>query len=161
MFRYHLGALSRLASSTRAAGFLLLSGVACQSAPATRLPEIKVTGADYAFQLPDSLAPGPTLLRFHNDGKVDHELGLALLKPGVTLARVLEVVKAGGSPDSLLEGIVGILIAAPGVTTVGALHVDFLPGRTYGLICNFQDGPDKPPHSGLGMVTSRTIAAAP
>ena len=86
---------------------------------------------------------------------------MALLKPGVSLAQVLELAKAGGSPDSLLDGTVGILIAEPGVTTVGALLVDLLPGRTYALFCNFQDGPDKPPHSDLGMVGSLTIASAP
>jgi hypothetical protein len=120
-----------------------------------------VTGSDYAFQLPDSLHASTTVLHFTNAGKVDHEMGMALLKPGVTLAQVMDRIKAGSSPDSLLDGIVGILIAAPGVTTLGGLSVELLPARTYALFCNFQDGPDKPPHSALGMVTSRTIAAAP
>jgi hypothetical protein len=118
-------------------------------------------GSDYAFQLPDSLQAGSTVLHFSNVGKVDHEMGMALLKPGVSLAQVLERIKAGNSPDSLLDGIVGILIAKPGVTTLGGLSVALLPGRTYAMFCNFQDGPDKPPHSSLGMVTSRTITAAP
>jgi hypothetical protein len=120
-----------------------------------------VTGSDYAFQLPDSLPAGPTVLRFTNAGKVDHEMGVALLKPGVTLAQVLERIKAGSSPDSLLDGIVGVLIAKPGVSALGGLSVELLPGRTYAMFCNFQDGPDQPPHSSLGMVTSRMIAPAP
>jgi len=137
---------------------LLLAAVACQPQP--RLagpPELTITGSDYAFQLPDTLQAGRTVLHFTNAGKVAHEMGMALLKPGVTLAQVLERVKAGGSPDSLLDGTVGILIAEPGVATIGALSVDLLPGRTYALFCNFRDGPDKPPHSALGMVSSRTI----
>jgi hypothetical protein len=85
---------------------------------------------------------------------------MALLRPGVTLAQVLDVVKAGGSPDSLLDGIVGILIAKPGVTALGSLTIDLMPGRTYALFCNFQDAPDKPPHSALGMVASRTVLGA-
>ena len=138
------------------------AAMACQAPSPPLGPQgITVTGSDYAFQLPDSLQAGATVLHFTNAGKVDHEMGMALLKPGVTLAQVMDRIKGGASPDSLLDGIVGILIAKPGVTTLGGLSVELLPGRTYALFCNFQDGPDKPPHSALGMVTSRTIAAAP
>ena len=140
---------------------LLLALGACS--PRSSLPEsteVVVTGSDYAFQLPDTLRPGQTTLRFVNAGKVDHEMGMALLKPGITLAQVLDLVKAGGSPDSLLDGVVGILIARPGVTTLGSLAIDLIPGRTYALFCNFQDAPDKPPHSALGMVASRTVVGA-
>lgn len=141
---------------------LFVTAMACQAPPPPQGPQdITVTGSDYAFQLPDSLQAGTTVLHFNNVGKVDHEMGMALLKPGVTLAQVLETIKSGNSPDSLLDGIVGILIAKPGVTTLGGLSVELLPGRTYAMFCNFQDGPDKPPHSSLGMVTSRTIAATP
>ncbi|HJR35952.1 MAG TPA: hypothetical protein VJ817_13440 [Gemmatimonadales bacterium] len=140
---------------------LFVAAMACQAPPSQGPQVIAVTGSDYAFQLPDSLQAGTTVLHFNNVGKVDHEMGMALLKPGVTLAQVLERIKAGNSPDSLLDGIVGILIAKPGVTTLGGLSVELLPGRTYALFCNFQDGPDKPPHSSLGMVSSRTITAAP
>jgi hypothetical protein len=139
-------------------GAPLLAAPACRPQAAPR--EILVTGVDYAFQLPDTLSPGRTILRFHNAGAVPHEMGLALLKQGITLARVLEVVKAGGSPDSLTDGAVGILIARPGATTLGALATDLLPGRTYALFCNFRDAPDKPPHSMLGMVSSREVPPA-
>jgi len=152
----------RSRSSQVALAALLVAAMACQAPSLPRGPQgIAVTGSDYAFQLPDSLQAGTTVLHFTNAGKVDHEMGMALLKPGVTLAQVMDRIKGGASPDSLLDGIVGILIAKPGVTTLGGLSVELLPGRTYALFCNFQDGPDKPPHSALGMVTSRTIAAAP
>jgi hypothetical protein len=144
-----------------AAAVVLFTTIACQPSPTSTPREVLVRGADYAFELPDTLAPGTTILRFQNTGKVAHEFGMALLKPGVTLAQVLDVVRAGGSPDSLLDGTVGILIAAPSATTVGALLVDLLPGRTYAMFCNFQDSPDKPPHSSLGMVTSRSIPGGP
>jgi uncharacterized cupredoxin-like copper-binding protein len=141
---------------------LLLAPMACQAPSPPPGPQaITVAASDYAFQLPDSLQAGPTVLHLKNAGQVDHEMGMALLKPGVTLPQVLARIKAGGSPDSLLDGLVGVLIAKPGVSALGGLSVDLLPGRTYALFCNFQDGPDKPPHSSLGMVTSRTIAPAP
>jgi len=143
------------------AAFLFLALGACK--PQLSLPEsteVLVTGSDYAFQLPDTLRPGSTKFRFANSGKVDHEMGLALLRPGVTLAHVMDVMKAGGSPDSLIDGVVGILIAKPGVTTLGSLATDLIPGRTYAFFCNFQDAPDKPPHSALGMVASRMVPGA-
>lgn len=149
-------------SSQLAPSALLLAAMACQAPPAPPAPQdITVTASDYAFQLPDSLQAGPTVLHLNNAGKVAHEMGMALLKPGITLVQVMDRIKAGNSPDSLLDGIVGILIAVPGVAPVGGLSVELLPGRTYAMYCNFQDGPDKPPHSALGMVSSRTIAAAP
>jgi len=152
----------RSRSSQLALAALLLAAMACQAPPLPPGPQdITVRASDYAFQLPDSLQAGPTVLHFNNAGKVDHEMGMALLKPGVTLVQVLARIKAGASPDSLLDGIVGVLIAKPGASTLGGLYVELLPGRTYAMFCNFQDGPDKPPHSSLGMVTSRTITAAP
>jgi len=140
--------------------FLITLGACKPQTSLTESTEVLVTGSDYAFQFPDTLRPGQTNLRFVNAGSVDHEMGIALLRPGVTLAQVLDLVKAGGSPDSLLDGLVGILIARPGVTALGSLAVDLSPGRTYALFCNLQDAPDKPPHSALGMVASRTVLNA-
>jgi hypothetical protein len=160
--RHGPGHSPRSRSSQLAPAALLLASMACQAPSPPPGPQaITVTGTDYAFQLPDSLQAGPTVLHLTNAGQVDHEMGMALLKPGVTLPQVLARIQAGGSPDSLLDGLVGILIAKPGVTTLGGLSVELLPGRTYAMFCNFQDGPDKPPHSSLGMVTSRTIVPAP
>jgi hypothetical protein len=137
---------------------LLRAIPACR--PPSISPEVIVTGQEYAFQLPDTLKAGRVILRFHNAGKVQHEMVLVLLKPGITLAKVLETVKAGGSPDSLVEGTLGVLIAAPGTTSLGALAADLSPGRTYALVCTFQDAPDKPPHLMLGMVASRAVPVA-
>lgn len=155
---------SRPGAPSPPVGRALLLVVLGACGPRSTLPEpseIVVTGSDYAFQLSDTLQAGLTTMRFVNAGQVDHEMGMALLRPGVTLTNVLDVVQAGGSPDSLLEGIVGILIAEPGATTLGGLAVDLRPGRTYALFCNFQDAPDKPPHSALGMVSSLTVPIAP
>ncbi len=139
-------------------GAILLGSVSCRpaSAPASP-PEITVTGVDYTFQLPDSIHPGLTLVRFHNAGTVPHEMAFALLKAGVTMAQVLEVEQAGGNTDSLVDGVIGILIAQPGTTSIGSLATDFLPGRTYGLMCSFQDAEDKPPHVMLGMLSSFAV----
>ena len=141
---------------------LLWFAAACTPKPAPPSTSIvTVEAVDYAFQLPDTLRAGPTTFRMHNGGKVPHEMVMALLKPGVTMSQLMDHVGAGGSPDSVVTGIVGILIATPGETTVGALSTDLLPGRTYALICSFKDGPDTPEHIALGMFSGRTIGAAP
>ncbi|MFN0179559.1 MAG: hypothetical protein ACKVZ0_12235 [Gemmatimonadales bacterium] len=136
--------------------------VAC-AAPSVspRSSEVTVQALDYAFQLPDTLPSGPSAFRLHNAGKVPHEMIMVLLNPGVSVSQVMAEVGAGRDPEPLAAGIVGILIAGPGETAVGALAVDLLPGRTYALICNFQDAPDKPEHVGLGMISGRTVTAAP
>ncbi|HEV8598935.1 MAG TPA: hypothetical protein VGQ69_06215 [Gemmatimonadales bacterium] len=134
---------------------VLIASGSCRAASTDR--DYAVTGIDYAFQIPDTVRAGSAIVRFHNAGAVPHELAMALLKPGITVPRVLEVLKAGGSPDSLIDGVVGILIAQPGSDPMGRLAVNFQAGRTYALFCNFQDSPDKPPHSALGMVRSLDI----
>jgi hypothetical protein len=85
---------------------------------------------------------------------------MTLLREGVTMEQLMRHVAAGGDPDSLLTGLVGILIASPGDSAVGGLRVELLPGRTHGLFCNFKDAPDKPEHMALGMFSGRQIAVA-
>ena len=138
-----------------ALGALAVACAPTQSRPA--VTAITVEAMDYAFQLPDTLRSGPTTFRLHNRGKVPHEMGMALLKAGVTMDQLLKHIGAGGDPDSLIDGVVGILIASPGDSTVGALAVEMLSGRTYALFCNFKDAPDKPEHVALGMFSGRTV----
>ena len=142
----------------------VISAVAVHSACTTSTPatpgirEINVAGLDYAFQVPDSLSPGPTSFRFANTGKVPHEMIITLLKPGVTLGQLMAEMQAGRDPQALTDGMVGILITTPGTESIGALHVNLLPGRTYLWACTFQDSPDAKAHIELGMVASRTVA---
>lgn len=142
----------------------VISAVAVLSACTTSTPatpgirEINVAGLDYAFQVPDSLSPGATSFRFANTGKVPHEMIITLLKPGVTLGQLMAEMQAGRDPQALTDGMVGILITAPGTESIGALHVNLLPGRTYLWVCTFQDSPDAKAHIELGMVASRTVA---
>jgi len=48
----------------------------------------------------------------------------------------------------------GVVMAVPGAKSAGRLLVNLERGKTYMLICNFQDMPDKPRHVALGMFTS-------
>ena len=143
-------ALAAVATSITACG---------RPSPAPDRADVTVEALDYAFRLPDSLAAGPTRLRLHNAGEVPHEMGMSLLKPGVSVRELLAHADSGGDPADLTDGVVGILIAEPGETTLGSLSVDLAPGRSYVLWCNFQDAPDKPPHLALGMFSERSIRA--
>ncbi|MGH7540959.1 MAG: hypothetical protein ACRELC_08175 [Gemmatimonadota bacterium] len=122
------------------------------------LNEVTVIGLDYAFGGPRTLPPGPTAIAFENRGEVEHEMILVRLKEGVTLEEVIEAVRGGGDPAEFTEGGAGILIAGPGAVTASRLLVDFSPGRTYALVCNFQDEPDAPPHTALGMVATLQVS---
>ena len=136
----------------------IFSACTAKTPAALGVREIKVAGLDYAFQVPESLSPGSTSFRFANTGKVPHEMIVTLLKPGVTLGQLMAEMQAGRDPQALTEGMVGILITAPGTESIGALHVNLLPGRTYLWVCTFQDSPDAKAHIELGMVASRTVA---
>lgn len=132
-------------------GAIALAGVACAPAAAR---DVVVVATDYAYELPPEIAAGPVALRLDNRGKVGHEMALGLLKAGVTQDSVLAYAAAGHDPGDLTDGVVGILIAAPGVEALGALRADLLAGRTYMMICQFQDSDSLPPHIAMGMFAS-------
>lgn len=89
-----------------------------------------------------------------NRGKVPHEMALGQLKPGVSADSLMAYVKQGHDPGDLSDGVVGILIAAAGQSSLGALTVPLVQGRTYMMICQFKDADSLPPHIAMGMQAS-------
>ena len=79
------------------------------------------------------------------------------LRAGVTADSVLALLKGGGDPTDLTDGVVGVLIAEPGGTSLGSLSVELLQGRTYMMICQFQDADSLPPHIAMGMQASFVV----
>ena len=148
----------RAPANIRLGLLVILGGVACTAREAA-LNEVAVRGTDYAFNVPESLPPGRTAFTFENAGQVPHEMILVRLKEGVTLPQVLEAASGGQDPADFTEGGAAILIASPGDTAGTRMLVDLLPGRTYALVCNFEDGEGKPPHVALGMAKSIAVAA--
>ena len=110
---------------------------------------VVVVGTDYAFGVPATVPHGVTAFSFENRGKVRHEMNLVWLKQGVTLDSVLRA-DPGPSRRALVHGG-GVLFAEPGDRSAYRLLVDLVAGRTYLLVCNFRDAPDKPEHTQLGM----------
>ena len=115
-------------------------------APAT----VVIRALDYAFQAPDTIAAGLTKFVLQNGGTVRHEAVLARLKPGHTLAEII-AAKTPVERRDLEDGLVGLILAEPGERSMGSLLVDLTAGRTYILICNLRDAPDKLPHLAQGM----------
>ena len=142
----------------RLGGLAILGGAACTAREAA-VNEVAVRGTDYAFDVAEALPPGPTAFTFENAGQVPHEMILVQLKEGVTLPEVLEAASGGQDPADFTEGGAAILIASPGDTASTRMLVDLRPGRTYALVCNFEDGEGKPPHVALGMAKSIEVAA--
>ncbi len=118
--------------------------------------EVRFVGADFAFQGPDTVAPGRTIFRFTNAGTLNHELGLGLLRPGVTGAQALAAELHGADVDSIYESD-GLLFAPSGAQVDMGLVIDLKPGRNYVLICTLDAGPKNTPHVQLGMFKSLTV----
>lgn len=108
-------------------------------------------GTDYAFEVPDTLPPGPTLFVLENRGAVEHELGMGLLKEGLTMEGALAAEEAGEDP---LEESLGFLYADSEERSPSGLFVALQPGRRYGVVCFLPDHPDAPTHEELGMYDS-------
>ena len=129
----------------------LLVLAACAAPAATPRQVLDVTGIDYAYAAPDTVAAGEAEIAFHNAGTVMHEVKLIALRPGVDLATVLPLARVDTGWAAYREPTSGILTARPGETTPGRLLVTFATGRHYLLICHFADTDDAPLHSELGM----------
>src|SRR5690349_2063250 len=132
--------------------FCTTGTISCRP-PAAGTPDLVITGTDYAFQAPAELPAGRTRIQFTNHGRVAHEMALGQLHAGVSADSVLAYAAAGHDPGDLAR-VVGILIASPGDTAIGALSTELVPGRTYLMICSFKDADSLPPHVAMGMQAS-------
>lgn len=124
----------------------------CTGEPA--VSEVTVVGTDYAFDVADTLPSGPTVFVLENQGAVEHELGMGLLKEGLTMEEAMASEQEGGDP---LEESLGFVYADPGERSPSGLLVDLESGRRYGLVCLLQDHPDAAQHVELGMHDSFVV----
>jgi hypothetical protein len=131
------------------------------SSSTATLDKIKVdtiVAHDYAFVYPRTLAPGPHVFLFRNDGKVSHDFNIALLKKGATLEQFLARRKTSAPVRDLIDEGLGVLFSRGGSEPLGRLTVNLLPGREYRIICIFRDDPKAPPHFQLGMYGSIKVS---
>ncbi len=139
-------------------GMYKLIHVSAGSAASTFPRADSIIAYDYSFRYPATLKPGKHSFVFTNAGKHRHEVNIALLKPGVTLAKIVELDKTDGDIVPLLDDAGAVLWARAGEKALGRLDVDLLPGREYLLECGFQDDDKSPPHYKLGMSGSIRVA---
>jgi hypothetical protein len=112
---------------------------------------VRIIATDYAFQAPAELAAGRVTFVLENRGKTRHELSMVLLNPGVTMNQVVAAINARQGGQQRLRTAVGILLAAAGNSSEGAMSTTLLPGRDYGIVCTFNDGAGAPAHVAMGM----------
>ena len=134
-------------------GFLItLTAMGLTSGLAAQTPrQLVIRGIDHAFQAPDTVPAGLTMITLENLGALRHEVIVARLKEGRALADMM----AGKTlPERLAmqDAILGMVFAEAGQRSPGRLVADLSPGRSYVLICAVTDPPGTPPHSQQGMV---------
>jgi uncharacterized cupredoxin-like copper-binding protein len=108
---------------------------------------------DYGYKesAPITRHTGEVLVR--NDGKQPHEIELARLLPGKTMADLAAWAKKMDSPPPA-EFIGGVSPIAPGESNELALSLK--PGH-YAMLCFLPDAKDHAPHVAHGMVHEFTV----
>jgi hypothetical protein len=113
---------------------------------------LTVVATDYAYlDLPDTVSAGLTNIVLENRGQQRHEMALARLRPGISLAASIDVARGRGDPKAVIDSVFNIVVALPGTTSTDTLKVVLEAGRTYAIVCFLADAPGKPEHIFLGM----------
>ena len=144
--------------SLRVVGLLEIVASACSSPVPAPDRVLNIVALDYAFQVTDTVRPGPTVLQLTNRGAVPHEVIVMKLRAGVSVAHLFAAQQRGESFRPSLDGGVAVLFAGPGTTGDGRLIVNFEVGRDYALWCNFRDTEGAPSHSAMGMFKEIHVA---
>jgi uncharacterized cupredoxin-like copper-binding protein len=146
--------LALVVALSRASVFLPVASLPAPAAPQS----VTVVATDYHFDLPATLAAGPTTFTIVNRGREAHHLQLERLERGHTLADLLAALKAGGPPPAWAVDAGGPNAADPGGRSLPTT-VDLLPG-TYAALCVIP-GPGGVPHAMKGMAQQFTVSGSP
>ena len=133
----------------------LLTVAAAPALRPTPVRSITITARDYAFDAPDTIVAGPTLVQLDNQGHELHHAYLIRLEQGKSAADVFAAMKAGGPPPAWAHDMGGPNAPAPGASSEAV--VDFTPG-TYLLMCVIPAA-DGTPHVMKGMSHVITVVA--
>ncbi len=125
--------------------------------PADAAPqEVAISGNEYAFTAPDTIAPGMTRMTLSNTGAQMHQVVLAQLADGKTLEDLMAFMQANPTSDpDFVTWVGGVGAIAPGQS---ASSVQDLAAGTYVLLCFVGDIGDPTPHIAKGM--SKTLVVA-
>lgn len=129
--------------------------VIASTTPAAPAPtaDITVTLKDYAFEITPEITAGKHVLKIENAAEQSHEIFIAQLEAGKTVADLTAwVVKQVGPPPAKpLGGTSGMAKGA-----VVYLPVDLVPGE-YGLYCFLPDSKDGKEHVAHGMIKQISV----
>ena len=115
---------------------------------------VEVVATEYRWSVPTSVAAGPTVLAFRNDGQDLHELFLVELVDGAEPVAAIDAAVArleSGEPQTEQPPEVArrLGVARGGPDAVAELAVDLSPG-TYVMLCLLPDA-DGVSHAAKGM----------
>lgn len=135
-----------------------------QAAPAPNALSVTAhdSGSAMSFDVSGSPRQGLVRITFTNAGKYAHEMGISMMKPGVTLAH-LKTVVLGKNGDQKAQALLQNPDAeypVPSILGPGRSEVDAakLPAGHYVVIC-FLPGADGMPHVAMGMIDEFTVTA--
>jgi hypothetical protein len=142
----------------------LLALAACGGGDETRTPTtagplVSVSGADYSFDAPETIAGGRATLRFANKGRESHDLHLMRLNDGVSIHQFFQTFEEGLDAALRLVSDRGHVAAVgPGQTTEASVD---LPEGEYVLLCLVTSPDDGVAHALKGMAQPLTVTGAP
>jgi len=119
---------------------------------------VEVSGDDYSFDAPDTIAGGPTTVRFTNEGEEDHELHLVRLNDGVAIHQFQQALHQDGLDEALRLGSTVGHLATIGPGQMADASLD-LPEGEYALLCQVMSPDDSVAHALKGMVKPLTVTA--
>jgi hypothetical protein len=114
---------------------------------------VDIDARDYAFDLPDTLAPGPVTFRFTNLGPDLHHVYIVTLPEGKTLTDIVRETRGELLPDWAVS------IGGPGAqipSGQGETSLNLTPGR-YAVVCIIPAA-DGVPHLNKGMMRQIVVA---
>ena len=116
---------------------------------------VSFTAREFAFEGPDTIPAGLTMIHLTDTGKELHHVQLIKLEGGKTFADFQAAAKdmAKGPPPSWIVFYGGVNPPAPGATTTAMQVLE--PGN-YAVVC-IVEGADHVPHMAKGMMRSLTV----
>ena len=144
----------QLLKSVAAAAAVMVAG-ACAAAPANTAPQVvEVAASDFAFQAPDTVAPGLTTFRLTSHGKEMHHLQVVRLGEGHTAKELVDVLAATKAFPAWATLLGGSQVPGPGSHTDATAT---LAAGNYAILCMIPS-PDGVPHVMKGMWRDLVVA---
>src|SRR6185312_11100568 len=147
-----VGVLGCAASSPPSSGNSSATSAASAATPTTEPALVRVVAYDFAFDSAHSVPAGLVAIRFVNNGRAIHMLGVSRLDSGKTVPDVYQALVKNKSMGWFSElGGPGAVSPGDSVTQYAVLE----PG-TYSMICWWPDSTGKE-HAMIGMMSTLTV----